>query len=70
MGEKSITNINPVSNSSQDAVEKRDPMGASKMMPEFKIPRKKLPFPKDDDPKGKDACLTGEKSKKLEDSLR
>lgn len=35
-----------------------------------KIPRKKLPFVKDADPRGKDFCLDGSNSNHLEESLR
>ncbi|KAK1404428.1 hypothetical protein POM88_004033 [Heracleum sosnowskyi] len=34
------------------------------------IPKKKLPFVKDNDPRGKDACLTCKDSEQLEEKLR
>ena len=37
---------------------------------EVKISRRKLPILKDDNPAGHNFCLTGQKSKELEDNLR
>ena len=68
--EKNISKDKSVINSGQDAVEKTSSVETPRMMPTFKIPRKKLPFVKDDDPKGRDACLPTEESKRLEDNLR